>query len=243
MIGVFSYNVGITSQYNLPFLIFIPTASYTLFFYKRYDNPLLFKVLILGLSYIIINLRAFELQSHAGSLVPWMLVIFALISYTVSFRVGFGGILLNSIAIIYNSYMGHSFSGILDKELQVIVNQGIPIFLFSLVVYYKHVVDREKSKELKRFQKRDAISKMIITLSHEINNPLTVSKLCLSRLKRNYDNDTLNRCEKNLDRISKITHFIKDIQDFKEVDYGTNSKMYDLYEAIKSHERSIDDVL
>ncbi|WP_040314865.1 histidine kinase dimerization/phospho-acceptor domain-containing protein [Bacteriovorax sp. BAL6_X] len=195
------------------------------------------------MSYVILNLRAFELQSHAIVLVPWMLVVFSLISYTVSFRVAFVGILLNSVAIIYNSYTGDSFSGILDKELQVIINQGIPICLFSLVVYYKHIVDREKSKELKRFQKRDAISKMIITLSHEINNPLTVSKLCLSRLKRGFDNETLNRCEKNLDRISKITHIIKDIHDFKEVDYGTNSKMYDLYEAIKSHERSIDDIL
>lgn len=78
---------------------------------------------------------------------------------------------------------------------------------------------------------------MIITLCHEINNPLTISKLSIKKLRKTYSQRFINRCDEGLNRITKITHLIKDIQDLNEVDYGEGSVMYDLYEKIKEENR------
>ena len=78
---------------------------------------------------------------------------------------------------------------------------------------------------------------MIITLSHEINNPLAIPKLTVNKLKRKSENEIMNKMDENLDQISKITHLIKDISDLKEVEHG-DRRIFDLYSTISTKDKS-----
>ncbi len=78
---------------------------------------------------------------------------------------------------------------------------------------------------------------MIITLSHEINNPLAIAKLTVNKLKRKSENEIMNKMDESLDQISKITHLIKDISDLKEVEHG-DRRIFDLYSAINTKDKS-----
>lgn len=137
----------------------------------------------------------------------------------------------------YFTLFGDNFSGFLSLKGQVLTNFITPTLFYFALISYKHLVDVEKSQELKKYYQRDSISKMIITLCHEINNPLTISKLSIKKLRKTYSQRFINRCDEGLNRITKITHLIKDIQDLNEVDYGEGSVMYDLYEKIKEENR------
>ncbi|WP_412473265.1 histidine kinase dimerization/phospho-acceptor domain-containing protein [Halobacteriovorax sp. YZS-1-1] len=98
---------------------------------------------------------------------------------------------------------------------------------------YKKIIDSDKYKQLKLQQQKDTISKMIITLSHEINNPLAIVKMCLTRLENERSQDLIERCDKNLERIIEINRLIKDLQDFDEVKYGETTTMYDIFKRIE----------
>ncbi len=78
---------------------------------------------------------------------------------------------------------------------------------------------------------------MIITLSHEINNPLAIAKLTVNKLKRESAKSILKKIDKNLDKISNITHLMKDINDLKEVEHG-DRKIFDLYSATNTRDKS-----
>lgn len=187
------------------------------------------------------NYRVYELQSHAWALLPWFIVFFLITIYTIEYRAALVVLLSNILVMTYCTYYGDTFQGFLHLKFQLLINQLYPTFLIAIVLFYKRVVELTKEAEVELFQKRDVISKMIITLSHEINNPLTIAKLTTNKLKRDMNHESLKRIDESLDRISKITHLIKDVNDLKEIEYG-EGRMYDLYNAIRHKKRSIDDI-
>ncbi len=177
------------------------------------------------------------MQSHSTELLTWTLAFFIVMVYTTSLKVAITILISNLSLIVYNTQYGEAYVWLLPLKYQLIIHKIYPTLIIAFILLYKKLSEVAKTNELERFNKRDVISKMIITLSHEINNPLAIAKLTVNKLKRKSENEIMNKMDENLDQISKITHLIKDISDLKEVEHG-DRRIFDLYSTISTKDKS-----
>ncbi len=201
--------------------------------YRLKGVKLIYNMILLLILYVQISSRAFILESHAWVLLPTLFYVYIVVSHTIGARLALGGFLISTTSILYNYFFAEAGRPYLSEKWQFIVNFAIPISFYLIVNFYREKIEQRKVIETRKYQKRDTISKMIITLAHELNNPLTISKLSLEKIKTNPSEVYINRCEEGLERITNISNLINHIHDIEEIDYGPNSKMYDLFREIK----------
>ncbi|WP_419168702.1 histidine kinase dimerization/phospho-acceptor domain-containing protein [Halobacteriovorax sp.] len=209
----------------------------SLYTYKKYDNLLTYRVLLFITAFVILNYRIYVMQSHSTELLTWILAFFIVMVYTTSFRVAIIILISNLSLIAYNTQYGEAYVWLLPLKYQLVIHKIYPTLIIAFTLLYKKLSEVARTKELESFNKRDVISKMIITLSHEINNPLAIAKLTVNKLKRESAKSILKKIDKNLDKISNITHLMKDINDLKEVEHG-DRKIFDLYSATNTRDKS-----
>ncbi|WP_419172509.1 sensor histidine kinase [Halobacteriovorax sp.] len=210
---------------------------FSLYTYKKYDNLLTYRVLLYITTFVLLNYRIYVMQSHSTELLTWTLAFFIVMVYTTSLKVAITILISNLSLIVYNTQYGEAYVWLLPLKYQLIIHKIYPTLIIAFILLYKKLSEVAKTNELERFNKRDVISKMIITLSHEINNPLAIAKLTVNKLKRKSENEIMNKMDENLDQISKITHLIKDISDLKEVEHG-DRRIFDLYSTISTKDKS-----
>ncbi|RZF21542.1 hypothetical protein DAY19_07590 [Halobacteriovorax vibrionivorans] len=239
---IFFFQIETNSFFILGSSLVIPAGICTLYLYKKYDSTFLFRLYIFFITFVLLNYRAYELQSHSSALLPWFIAFFVISVQTVDYKSSFLILVSNLLVMSYGYFYGTVFEGFLALKYQIIVNQIYPTLLIVIFLLYKKLIERLKEKEVELFQKKDVISKMIITLSREINSPLTVAKLTVNKLRRECDDESVDRIEESLNRITKVTHLIEDINELKEVEYG-EGKMYDLYNSVRNKGRSKKDIL
>ena len=225
--------IGFKDQHFVPPVVVIVLTGLSFLQYKLTGKTTVFVLQVFVFQYILTTQRILILQSHSWAMLVWTYVIFSIAALTVNYTIAVVGFLLNTLSVVYFIYAGDQSVGFLSREIQIFVNIITPIAFYFMIISYKNKVDASKLKAISKYQQKDSISKMTITLCHEINNPLTISKLSISRLKKRYSEQAVQRCLTGLDRITKITHLIKDIQELDEVDYGDQSLMYNLYDKIK----------
>lgn len=235
----FTFLILFLSLFNLPKIYpysaaLISTLSLcSIYIYKKHNKILAAQALLLFLQLGVINTFALITQSHAWSLLIWSYLLFLTSNKIIKFTIPFLGFLTNIITISYFCYYSAPLDEFQYKTIHFLGNILLPSVLYIILMTYKNIIDSDKYKQLKLQQQKDTISKMIITLSHEINNPLAIVKMCLTRLENERSQDLIERCDKNLERIIEINRLIKDLQDFDEVKYGETTTMYDIFKRIE----------
>ena len=87
------------------------------------------------------------------------------------------------------------------------------------------LLHREKVKR----EQLEALSALIVTYNHEINNPLTVAYGAISRLQSTGDMSYLDKLKTSIEKIADINKKIRNIsgQHFKTVEYANGRSMID----------------
>ncbi|MGE5340138.1 MAG: GAF domain-containing protein [Candidatus Omnitrophota bacterium] len=102
-------------------------------------------------------------------------------------------------------------------------------------LYWDVIQTREK---LVKKEKEAFLSHTILSLNHEINNPLSIISMEAQLLQRRFDNNESNienriaRIEKNIERIRAIVEKISslNVENISLTDYISGRKMVDIYE-------------
>lgn len=219
---------------NVGIILMLPLSVLALYQYVKHDKMLLYQITILTLQYIHLNIRSTSLDSRAWLLLPWAYIAYIIVCYTVGFKKALAGLILNTAVISYHTYAGTKYAEDTTFESQIIINILVPAIVYTLILLYKHIVEVKRDMETAEFQKREVISKMILRLSNDINNPLTISKLCLNRLRKEYKQNLVERCEHNIDRIATIINIIKNVRSIDDVENGINLEALSIFEEVHS---------
>jgi len=111
--------------------------------------------------------------------------------------------------------------------------------LISQIKEQKQAIERMNSElkttkdQLIKMEQKEAVSAAIVSLNHEINNPLMIIQGNLQLLKISTENDEsvkkINVIESQLDRVNNLMKKLRDLKEVKLKEYvnGSNHKMLD----------------
>lgn len=205
-----------------------------LFIYKFYSNKYLFNILFIVVAAMAIPIRTFQFMGHSWILLPWIFSLFLLVGFAINFRVSLPIFVSNLGFTAYAIYYMPEFEGYLRKEFQILSNFVFPGFFFLGSMYIHNYAKNSLVESVKKLEKKDTLRKVIVSLNHEINNPLSIAKANLVRLEKLPQESEQGRLlisssQKAIERIENLIHKIQDIENLEETSYLGETQMYNLH--------------
>ncbi len=102
----------------------------------------------------------------------------------------------------------------------------------------KNKIDKISSAPCSEAERLRTVSSMAGTIAHEFNNPLAVIRNSTDVLLMRESSDpalvsTLEKINKQIDRMKELVHRLLNIKDIREIDYAMGDRILDIHRSMK----------
>lgn len=176
--------------------------------------------------------------NNGGLLSPyWALLALVAMEYTLRF--GYTAVELAIGAVVF--FGAVTLTNRLDPApLQIFLNValGVGMILFLIIQLGLILINREREAIRATFEAElDAITRMVNTIQHEVNNPLTAAKSYLMLIRREGLPEPFSshgdRVDEALDRIASVVNRLQQLREKRLIHGIGNLDIYTFPEAVK----------
>lgn len=229
-----------------PSLILLPIAGVSFLFFpflfvKKLNFPIFSNFLIITFGSIILPIRVLSTGGISSSTLSWFALWPILGTLLVNRKAGIFFTLLaigEILFLVYSENLGIPFKPV--QALPIVRGAVVIILVFIIFLIITRFESermrqlnmlRENEKSLRNAHKADSLVKMADGLAHEVNNPLTIVKGNLYKLKKSLETDEdLKRMEKVEDGVERVIALIKRLQFFSKRDIVLENESFHIGE-------------